>query len=106
MTSTSACPHANPALRGDIAAPPKFMEHLPIDKRGYPVPWFVRWIDGEPEFRAMNPHKFHRAIEDKLCWICGGKLFGEQVFCIGQCARSIASAVNRRLIESADSTPR
>jgi hypothetical protein len=59
------------------------MQKLPIDKRGYPVPWFVRWINGEPEFRAMDPRKFKAAINDRLCWICGEKLFREEVFVIG-----------------------
>lgn len=74
----SGCP-----LRHDIAEPPKFMQELPIDKRGYPVPWFVDYIDGEPEFRAMNRRKFRIAINDRRCWVCGNKLFGEEVFAIG-----------------------
>lgn len=75
---TSTCP-----LRHDVGEPPKFMQHLPIDKRGYPVPWFVDWIGGEPEFRAMDPRKFNRAINERLCWTCGNKLFGEEIFVIG-----------------------
>lgn len=27
-----------------------------------------------PEFRAMDPHKFVRAIRQKLCWVCGERL--------------------------------
>jgi hypothetical protein len=51
------------------------MRHLPIDERGYPVPWFVAWLpDGKPEFRAMDRTKWFRAIREKLCWVCGGKL--------------------------------
>jgi hypothetical protein len=50
------------------------MRHLSVDKRGYVVPWFVDWVDGEPEFRAMDGAKFRRAIKEKLCWTCGGKL--------------------------------
>jgi hypothetical protein len=59
------------------------MQNLPVDKRGYPVPWFVDWINGEPEFRAMDRRKFLRAIKERLCWTCGLKLFGEEVFVIG-----------------------
>lgn len=77
---TLTCPYP---LRPDITAPPKFMAKLPIDKRGYCVPWFVRWIDGQPEFRAMDMYKFDAAIDQRLCWTCGGKLFGEEVFVIG-----------------------
>lgn len=52
---------------------PVRMRYLPIDERGYPVPWFVAWHDGKPEFRAMDPHKFINAIKRKLCWVCGEK---------------------------------
>lgn len=78
MTTPAQCP-----IRHDIAAPPKFMQNLPIDKRGYPVPWFVDWINGEPEFRAMDMRKFLKAINQHLCWTCGTTLFGEEVFVIG-----------------------
>jgi hypothetical protein len=59
------------------------MQELPIDKRGYPVPWFVQWINGEPEFRAMDMRKFRAAINDRLCWTCGKPLFTEEIFVIG-----------------------
>jgi len=74
------CPHE---LRQDIQTPPKFMRDLPIDKRGYPVPAFVDWIKGEPEFRAMNPRFLVKAINQRLCWTCGKPLYGEEVFVIG-----------------------
>lgn len=53
---------------------PARMRALPIDDRGYPVPWFVAWVDGKPEFRAMDPEKFVRAVKEKLCWVCGERL--------------------------------
>jgi hypothetical protein len=53
--------------------PPR-MRGLPVDERGYVVPWFVDWLDGKPEFRAMDRSKFVRAIREKLCWVCGEKL--------------------------------
>src|SRR5580692_7475343 len=58
----------------DMSTLPRRMTALPIDERGYPVPWFVDWIDGKPEFRAMDPRKFVRAIKEKLCWVCGQRL--------------------------------
>lgn len=70
-------------LRPDVAPPPRFMQALPIDDRGYPVPWFVEWIDGRPEFRAMSAEKLRIAIKQNRCWICGGKLFRELIFVIG-----------------------
>src|SRR5271155_3030005 len=60
--------------------PPR-MQHLPIDpKRGFIVPWFVQWIDGQPDFRIMDAGKLVRAIANKLCWVCGNPL-GNQRGC-------------------------
>ena len=70
-------------LRADIPTPPRRMRDLPIDERGYPVPWFVQWIKGKPEFRIMDADKFVRALREKRCWICGGPRGREMVFTIG-----------------------
>lgn len=53
---------------------PRRMQALPVDDRGYVIPWFVAWVDGKPEFRAMDPSKFVRALTQKLCWVCGERL--------------------------------
>lgn len=54
---------------------PLRMHLLPLDpERNVPVPWFVAWREGKPEFRAMDPGKFERAIKERLCWVCGRKL--------------------------------
>lgn len=55
---------------------------LPVDRRGYPVPWFVQWFtadgegcdvgEGEPEFRVMDERKIEFAIRYRRCWVCGG----------------------------------
>jgi hypothetical protein len=50
------------------------MRDLPVDERGYVVPYFVDWVDGKPEFRAMDPKKYVAAIRQKLCWVCGKRL--------------------------------
>jgi hypothetical protein len=56
---------------------------LPIDKRGYPVPKFVEYVDGEPDFRVMNPRHMRDCINKKVCWICGEKLGVHLAFTIG-----------------------
>lgn len=56
---------------------------LPIDGRGYPVPWFVAWIEGKPDFRVADKPKWFRAVRENLCWVCGGKLGGHKTFVIG-----------------------
>jgi len=58
----------------DFETMPPRMRDLPLDERGYPVPWFVAWVDGKPEFRAMDRHKFVTAIREKRCWVCGERL--------------------------------
>lgn len=69
------CPHLESSrLRPCLEDVPRRMASLPIDERGYPVPWFVAWHDGKPEFRAMDPESFVKAIRQKLCWVCGERL--------------------------------
>ena len=68
--------------RSDLEPVPLRMAHLPIF-RGYPVPWFVGWVDGVPEFRAADFEKRTAAIKKHLCWVCGGSLGRYQVFVIG-----------------------
>jgi hypothetical protein len=63
-----------PTLKANMETLPARMRDLPVDERGYVVPWFVDWIDGKPEFRAMDRLKFIRAIREKLCWVCGERL--------------------------------
>lgn len=47
---------------------------LPVDERGYPVPFFVSWIDGKPEFRIADGKKLVRCVKERLCWVCGQPL--------------------------------
>lgn len=70
-------------LRPELEELPSRMKDLPVDKRGYPVPWFVDWLNGEPEFRAMNLDKWARAIQGKLCWVCGERLGRYMTFVAG-----------------------
>lgn len=70
-------------MRPELEPLPDRMKTLPIDERGYPVPWFADWIDGKPEFRAMDPNKWVRAIRMKLCWVCGEGLGRHLVFVAG-----------------------
>jgi hypothetical protein len=56
---------------------------LPVDHRGFPVPWFVAFIDGKPDFRVIAPGKIEAAYHKKQCWICGEKLGKHLAFVIG-----------------------
>jgi hypothetical protein len=75
-------------MRTDLEPLPERMRNLRIDERGYPVPWFVAWVDdgqgGErPEFRAMDARKWRQAVKLKLCWVCGQQLGRWLAFPIG-----------------------
>jgi len=50
---------------------PGRIKRLPHDKHGRPVPWFVAWIDGKPDFRIVKPGAAPVAWGMKLCWTCG-----------------------------------
>src|SRR6267378_1368837 len=77
-----SCPHMK-SLRSELEPLPSRMQSLPIDERGYTVPWFVDWIGVKPEFRAMDPKKWIRAVKEKLCWTCGERLGRWMVFVAG-----------------------
>jgi hypothetical protein len=70
-------------LRAGLPALPARMRKLPVDDRGYPVPWFVVWLDGRPEFRVADTGKMHRARRHGYCWICGSNVGAVSTFVIG-----------------------
>ncbi len=81
-------------------SPPRFpdlpahMKALRVDHRGFPVPWFVAWIDGEPHFPVADGDKFGRAHRCGLCWVCGGQLGKWRASVIGPMC-----AINRTISE-------
>jgi hypothetical protein len=62
---------------------PARMADLPRDSRGYPVPWFVAFIDGVPDFRVIEPEKIADAIRFEKCWVCGRQRGRNSAFVIG-----------------------
>jgi hypothetical protein len=89
-------------LRKDLPEIPDRIKRLPVD-RGYPVPWFVTWLDengervprgqGTPEFRVMDEEALKDAIQFKLCWVCGQKLGAFRAFTIGpMCTVNLSTA--------------
>lgn len=69
--------------RADLPTIPQRMRHLPVDERGYPIPWFVAYHEGKPEFRAMDGAKLRSAIQESRCWVCGDILGKYVAFVIG-----------------------
>ncbi len=53
---------------------PASIAALPVDERGYPVPYFVKYIDGVPDFRVVDHPKIVRATNERKCFICGSAL--------------------------------
>lgn len=56
---------------------------LPLNDGGYPVPFFVGYVDGKPDFRVTSPDKIRACIVEKLCWICGEPLGRFKAFVAG-----------------------
>lgn len=88
------------ALRPELPELPRHMRGLPIDARGYPVPWFVLWQDekgepcerghGTPEFRMQHPNAVAVAHNKRKCWVCGDRIGKFMAFTVGSMC-----AVNR-----------
>lgn len=70
-------------LRADLPPLPDRMRSLPVDRRGYPVPFFVAWVGGEPDFRVSDGQKLQDCVRFHLCWLCGQKLGRHVAFVIG-----------------------
>jgi hypothetical protein len=66
-----------------LPTPPPRIAKLPTNAVGYPVPWFVAWIDGQPDFRVVGLNKLDDAVRFGQCWLCGGRLGANVAFVIG-----------------------
>ena len=58
---------------------PERIARLPVDERGYPIPFFVAYVDGVPDFRIVDHPKVVDAALKQKCFICGDKL-GQHFF--------------------------
>lgn len=101
------------ALRPDLPPLPERMQRLPVDRRGYPVPWFVAWLDeaghavprgkGTPDFRVITPGGIAQAVLQGLCWICGERMGTYLSFLIGpMCAVNRTNSEPPSHLECAD----
>lgn len=72
---------------------PAAVARLQVDPvRGVPVPYFVAWVDGSPDFRVTD--KLRDAVRFDLCWVCGQRRGRHGTFVIGPMC-----AVNRNTAE-------
>lgn len=53
---------------------PHIMRNLPIDDRGYVIPYFTPIVNGVPDFRYQDEKKRQNCFNYNLCSICGKKL--------------------------------
>ena len=87
-------------MREGLPPLPARLAHLPISPEGYPVPWFVAWVNGVPDFRCSEASKVVRAVQEDLCFMCGTRNGAFKVFPIGPMC-----AVNRVTSEPPEELP-
>lgn len=73
--------HYNIAIER-LHMPPRIAK-LQVSDNGFPVPKFVQWINGKPDFRVINRSFMANAIRLKLCWLCGEALGRYQALTLG-----------------------
>jgi len=63
--------------RAELPRPiPPRIAKLPLDARGYFVPFFVAWIGEppQPDFRVVDQARYVECVRYKRCWLCGEPL--------------------------------
>ena len=91
METMNKCPHT---LRPGLPTLPPRIAALPVDGRGFHIPYFVAMVDGEPDFRFADGEKRDNCMKFELCWICGQTLGHFKTFPVGPMC-----AVNRNTAE-------
>lgn len=94
----------NAPIRASLPPMSPRIARLPRDHRGFPVPWFVQWYEGDgvptepgigrPDFRVIDSRKMNLAVRQRRCWICGQPLGVRLAFTIGPMC-----AINRTISE-------
>lgn len=69
-------------LRPELESLPSRLLGLPV-YNGYPVPWFVHWKDGVPEFPVIDADKVIEAWHGNKCFVCGDTLGKYRTFVSG-----------------------
>ena len=70
-------------LRKELPELPLRMRLLPVDARGYPIPWFVGYVEGVPDFRTIRMGGREMAVIGNRCWLCGKPMGRYAAFVIG-----------------------
>lgn len=105
------------SVKRDLPDLPARMKRLPVDGRGYPIPYFVAWFDasgaparrgeGIPDFRMVHPGTIAKCVTAQLCWVCGQPLGSFKAFVIGpMCALSRTCSEPPSHVDCADFSAR
>lgn len=62
---------------------PNLMKDLPVDDRGYPIPFFTPIVNGKPDFRYQDAKKRTICLERGICAVCGKKLYPKSYWFLG-----------------------
>jgi hypothetical protein len=71
----------HPSIR-DLPMPER-MQRLPLTEQGFPRLFFAPVKDGHVILRSVDVAKFHRCIQERLCWLCGEPLGPLMTFVVG-----------------------
>jgi hypothetical protein len=66
--------------RHNLPPVPERIKALPVSDKGYPIPYFVAYIDGVPDFRIVDERKLFLALSLRKCWVCGQHLGAHVAF--------------------------
>lgn len=66
----------------DVPVPPR-LARQPRDKHGRLIPWFVGYVDGQPDHRVVRPGGITDAVRFNVCFLCGQTLGGYKAFLLG-----------------------
>lgn len=70
-------------IRPDCLPVPPAMAGRPVERRGYPVPWFATWTAEGWDLRVVRPERAAEAVRRTVCWVSGQPLGRYRAFVIG-----------------------
>ncbi|MFJ1606955.1 hypothetical protein ACIOHS_26830 [Streptomyces sp. NPDC088253] len=83
---------ATPILPAEVPVPPR-LARMPRDRHRRIVPWFVGYVDGQPDHRVVRPGGITEAVRFNLCFLCGQRLGAYKAFVLGpMCTINLVSA--------------
>lgn len=71
------------AVRREFEEMPSRIAKLPVNDRGFPIPYFAAEVNGVRDFRVVSPEAMAHAVRNDLCWVCGERLGAHKAFVIG-----------------------